>query len=181
VEPDWPIETERLVLRPYREDDLGGLHAIFSDVGVVRWLYYDVATLDDSKLRLARKISGRELTEDTGLAAAVELHDGTFVADVVLFYSEPAEHRSVELGYSCVPAHQGHGYVTEAARAIVDWAFASGLHRVYACLEPRNTASARVVEKLGMRKEALLVENEWVKGEWQSELVYAILDREWQR
>jgi RimJ/RimL family protein N-acetyltransferase len=46
-------------------------------------------------------------------------------------------------------------------------------------LEPRNTGSARVLEKLGMRREAHLVENEWVKGEWQSELVYAILAGEW--
>ena len=53
------------------------------------------------------------------------------------------------------------------------------LHRVVGRLEPRNTGSARVLEKLGMRREAHLVENEWVKGEWQSELVYAILAREW--
>ena len=52
------------------------------------------------------------------------------------------------------------------------------LHRVYGRLEARNTASARVLEKLGMRQEAHLVENEWVKGEWQSELVYALLARE---
>ena len=46
-------------------------------------------------------------------------------------------------------------------------------------LEPRNAPSAKVLERLGMRLEAHLVENEWVKGEWQSELVYAILEREW--
>jgi RimJ/RimL family protein N-acetyltransferase len=54
-----------------------------------------------------------------------------------------------------------------------------GLHRVAGRLEPRNVASARVLEKLGMRREALLIENEWVKGEWQSELVYGLLAREW--
>ena len=54
-----------------------------------------------------------------------------------------------------------------------------GLHRVIGRLEPRNVASARVLEKLGMRREALFVDNEMIKGEWQSEAVYAILDREW--
>ena len=54
-----------------------------------------------------------------------------------------------------------------------------GLHRVIGRLETRNVGSARVLEKLGMRREAHLVENEWVKGVWQSELVYAILAREW--
>jgi RimJ/RimL family protein N-acetyltransferase len=63
---------------------------------------------------------------------------------------------------------------------MIGWAFGTfGLHRVIGRTEARNTASARVLEKLGMRLEAHLVENEWVKGEWQSELVYAILDREW--
>jgi RimJ/RimL family protein N-acetyltransferase len=92
----------------------------------------------------------------------------------------PPEHGSVEVGFSFLPAHQGNGYATEAARALVDWAFGVGHHRVYGRLEVRNTASARVLEKLGMRREAHLVENEWIKGEWQSEFVYAILDREWQ-
>jgi RimJ/RimL family protein N-acetyltransferase len=181
VKPDWPIETERLVLRPYREDDFDALHATFSDEEVVRWLYEGPATPDDTRLRLARKIAGKELAEGSSLSAAAELRDGTYVADIALFYSTDVRHKSVELGFSCHPAHQGRGYVTEAARAIVDWAFASGMHRVYGRLEPRNTASARVLEKLGMRKEGVLVENEWVKGEWQSEAVYAILDREWQR
>jgi RimJ/RimL family protein N-acetyltransferase len=54
-----------------------------------------------------------------------------------------------------------------------------GLHRVIGRLEPRNRGSARVLEKLGMRREAHLVENEWVKGEWQSDLVFAMLAREW--
>jgi RimJ/RimL family protein N-acetyltransferase len=54
----------------------------------------------------------------------------------------------------------------------------AGFHRVIGRTEARNTASVRVLEKLGMRPEAHFVENEWVKGEWQSELVYAVLDRE---
>jgi L-amino acid N-acyltransferase YncA len=66
------------------------------------------------------------------------------------------------------------------ARALLAIAFEDyELHRVCGRLEPRNEASARVLEKLGMRREGLLVENEWVKGEWQSELIYALLAREW--
>jgi RimJ/RimL family protein N-acetyltransferase len=53
------------------------------------------------------------------------------------------------------------------------------MHRVIGRTGARNAASARVLEKLGMRLEAHFVENEWVKGEWQSELVYALLEREW--
>jgi RimJ/RimL family protein N-acetyltransferase len=63
---------------------------------------------------------------------------------------------------------------------MLDFAFDTvRLHRVVGRTEARNTGSARVLEKLGMRREAHLVENEWVKGEWQSEVVYAVLAREW--
>ena len=83
-------------------------------------------------------------------------------------------------GSSSTPQHQGHGYATEASAALVALAFETyDVHRVYGRLEARNLASARVLEKLGMRREAHLVENEWVKGEWQSELIYALLAHEW--
>ena len=179
MRPDWPLETERLVLRPYTDDDLESLHGLYSRPEVARWLYYEASTLDESRERLARKVAGNELKEHQGLSAAVELPDGTYVGDVVLFYGS-VEHKTVEIGFSFDPRHQGQGYATEAARAFLGWAFANGFHRVIGRLEPRNTASARVLEKLGMRLEAHLVENEWVKGEWQSELVYAMLEREWQ-
>lgn len=180
MSPDWPLETERLLLRPFEEGDFDALHALYADPEVARWLYYGPATPAESRRRLEKKIAGRELGEQSGLSAAVQLHDGTFVGDVSLFYGS-VEHRGLELGFSFDPRHQGHGYATEAARAMVDWAFSAGFHRVFGRLEPRNVASARVLEKLGMRKEAHLVENEWIKGEWQSEAVYAILEREWQR
>ena len=77
-------------------------------------------------------------------------------------------------------AQQGRGYATEGGRAILRLAFEDlGMHRVIARLEARNEASAVACERLGMRREAHHVENEWIKGEWQSELIYAILEREW--
>jgi RimJ/RimL family protein N-acetyltransferase len=91
-----------------------------------------------------------------------------------------AEHRQGEVGYILHPAHERRGYATEGARAMLALGFDGlGLHRIYGRIDARNAASARVLERLGMRREAHLVENEWVKGEWQSELVYAILAREW--
>jgi RimJ/RimL family protein N-acetyltransferase len=88
--------------------------------------------------------------------------------------------KTAEIGFIFDPRHQGKGFATEAARALLDWAFGSAeVHRVIGRTEVRNTASARVLEKLGMRLEGHFVENEWVKNEWQSELVYAILAREW--
>jgi RimJ/RimL family protein N-acetyltransferase len=109
----------------------------------------------------------------------VELRDSGEIVGHVTNSIDP-EHRQAEIGFMFDPAHQGRGYATEASRALVAHAFEHyGVHRVYGRLEPRNEASARVLEKLGMRREAHLIENEWVKGEWQSEAVYALLARQW--
>jgi RimJ/RimL family protein N-acetyltransferase len=102
--------------------------------------------------------------------------DGALVGDCVLGWMS-AQHLQGEIGFVVHPSHQGHGYATEASSELLRIAFAElGLHRVVGRAEARNVASARVLEKLGMRREAHLVENEYVKAEWQSELVYAILD-----
>ena len=169
------------MLRPFESGDLQAFHAIQSDERVVRWLYNDVRTLEETRDLLERKIAGAALHgEGEWLSAAVTLGaTGELVGDVSLLWaSEP--HRQGELGFVFHPAHHGKGYATEASRPILAFAFETlDLHRVAGRLEPRNLASGRVLEKLGMRREAHLVENEWVKGGWQSELVYALLDHEW--
>lgn len=175
--------TQRLVLRALRGDDVGPIHETLSDPGVVRYLYDEALTLDEARARLGRKLAQTALRDEGDtLAVAAECRaTGAFVGDLVLHWvSRP--HSTAEIGYVMHPAHAGRGYATEAAQALLAVAFEEvGFHRVIGRLEARNVASARVLEKLGMRLEAHLVENEWVKGEWQSELVYAILDREYGR
>ena len=175
------IETERLLLRPLREDDFETLYSYESHPDVVRWLYWGVRSEDEVRERLRKKIGSTAIEHegDALFLAAVERTSGQMVGDLMLeFLSE--EHRTAELGYIIHPDHQGLGYATEAGRAMLRIAFEDlKLHRVIGRTEARNVGSARVLEKLGMRLEAHLVENEWVKGEWQSELDFAILDREW--
>jgi RimJ/RimL family protein N-acetyltransferase len=118
--------------------------------------------------------------EGQWISCAMTLRDsGELVGDLALRWVS-SEHRCGELGFVVHPVHQGHGYATEAAAALLPFCFDTmGLHRVIGRAEARNAGSARVLEKLGMRREAHLVENEYVKGEWQSELVYALLEHEW--
>jgi RimJ/RimL family protein N-acetyltransferase len=170
-----------LLLRPFEEGDLQAVYEMQSDEEVVRYLYYDTRSLDEVRPSLARKIAGVAVSgEGDGLAAAAVLRDtGELVADISLWLASEG-HAQGELGFVVHPAHQRKGYATEASRPILDFAFSTmGLHRVIGRLEARNIASARVMEKLGMRREAHLIENEWVKDEWQSELVYAMLARDW--
>jgi RimJ/RimL family protein N-acetyltransferase len=180
VSPDWPLETDRLTLRPFVEDDFAALHAMRSDPQVALYLYGEPTSEEETRTLLESKIASPAWSKegDWLSVAAVERASGETVGDLSFHWVSERD-KTAEIGFTFDPRHQGKGFATEAARAILDWAFTSGFHRVIGRTEARNTASARVLEKLGMRLEAHLVENEWVKGEWQSELDYAILDREW--
>jgi RimJ/RimL family protein N-acetyltransferase len=88
--------------------------------------------------------------------------------------------RQGEIGWVFHPEYHGRGYATEAARELVQMALDDlGMHRVWAQLDPRNLASARVCERLGMRQEAHLREESWFKGQWGDLAIYAILQTEW--
>ncbi len=180
ISPRLPIETPRLRLRPLRSGDLAALHAIQAREDVCRWLYWGPRTREEVREALEHHIAGlRERPEDGVVLAVEPVATGELVGRVNLSLGPP-EQRQGEIGFLMHPDHQGHGYATEAAAAMLALAFETyGLHRVVGRLEARNVASARVLEKLGMRREAHLIENEWIKDEWQSELVYAVLAREW--
>jgi RimJ/RimL family protein N-acetyltransferase len=181
LSPDLPIHTERLELRWYRPDDFDALYAIVSRPDVNRFLYTEPRDAEETAELLARKIGKTEfLEEDDWLSVAVCLREtGELVGDTLLHWVSE-KHRTGEIGFMFHPDHHGRGYATESARPLIDWGFeVCGFHRIIGRLDARNFASARVLEKLGMRREALMIENEWVKGEWQSGMDYAILEREW--
>jgi RimJ/RimL family protein N-acetyltransferase len=180
MSPHWPLETERLTLRPFVEADFPEFAAMQADPALARWLYDEARVGAEARAHFERKLAGRALEreDDWMSCAVVERATGALVGDVSLHWVS-REHRTGEIGFIFARGHHGKGYATEAAHALVHWAFTADFHRVIGRTEARNAASARVLEKLGMRREALFVENEWVKGEWQSELVYAILAREW--
>jgi len=112
------------------------------------------------------------------LRPRVEL-DGQVIGDLLVRGGQVAD-RQAEIGWALHPDFQGHGYATEAARELINLSFTDlRMHRVWAQLDPRNTASAKLCERLGMVREAQLRESRWAKGEWTDSAVYAILRSEW--
>ncbi len=148
---------------------------------VARYLYWSPRTLDEVRPALYRKTQETFLEgEGQGLSLAVVLREtGALLGDVSMTLRS-REHRTGEVGYVFHPDCGGKGYATEAAEVMLRLGFEeAGLHRIIGRLDGRNTKSARLLERLGMRREAHFVQNEFVKGEWADEVVYAILDHEW--
>ncbi len=181
LRPSFPLLTERLLLRPFSLADLDAYARYQSQEGVVRYLYWGVRTREEIAEALRRRTELTEICRERDvLALAVERRDAPgLIGDVILAWTSAAN-RTGEVGFVFDPAHQGRGYATEAAREMLRLGFEDlGLKRIVGRLDARNDASARTLERLGMRREAHFVENEWVKEEWTSEVVYAILDHEW--
>lgn len=179
--PAYPIETERLLVRPYTDDDFDALYAMHSRADVTRYVPWKTRDAEATRRALQRKVEHTALADGgdaIGLAVVLR-EEGSVIGDLSLMWIS-REHADGEIGFLFHPDHQGRGYALEASRVLLELGFRElGLHRLTGRVDARNAPSIRLMEKLGMRREAHLVENEWVKGEWQSERVYALLEHEW--
>jgi RimJ/RimL family protein N-acetyltransferase len=183
LRPTYPLRTNRLLLRPYTDDDLAALFEIERLSETARYLYNEPLTLDATRPVLERRKAMTSIDDEhDDLLLALTLADSDAVIGHVNLERTSRDHRQGEIGYVLHPEHQGQGYASEAAALMLRLGFEElGLHRIVGRLDARNEPSARVLERLGMRREAHLHENEFVKGEWVDELVYAILADEWRR
>jgi RimJ/RimL family protein N-acetyltransferase len=180
--PAYPIQTERLLLRPLTPDDIEAVHAYQSLEEVCAYLPYEPRTREEVEKRLEDADYTRTELDAEGqvlILGIVPKATGRVVGDALLFWHSE-RHRSGEVGYELHPDHWGKGYSVEASRAVLRLAFDDlGLHRMTGRIDALNKPSAAVLRKLGMRREAVLIENEWGRGGWSDEVDFAILDREW--
>jgi RimJ/RimL family protein N-acetyltransferase len=179
---DIVVDTGRLRLRRYQDSDFEAMAGMHARPDVARFLPWEVRDRRASREAFERHLDTRLDVEGDGVTlAAIEKGSGAFVGESVLFLRS-VQHRTGEVGYIVHPDFTGRGYATEGARAMLRIGFEQvKLHRVVGRLDARNEPSARVLAKLGMRKEAHFVRNEELKGEWTDEVVYALLAEEWMR
>jgi RimJ/RimL family protein N-acetyltransferase len=175
-----PLSTPRLLLREFEEDDWRATHPYESDPDVVRYQSHGVRTPEESRDYILRVMAlARETPRRVYDLAVVLREDHRLIGRCGMHVNNP-ELNEATLWYVLDRSQWRKGYISEAVRALVDFGFETlGLHRVWADCDPRNPASFRVMEKLGMRKEAHFRENVFIKGEWCDSLIYAVLDHEW--
>jgi len=174
------LATDRLILREFVEDDWRVLHAIESIPDVVRYLPHEPRTEDAARDYVQGiMVSAREVPRTVIDLAITVRGEGAMIGRCGMGCRD-GDVRIAYLWFVIDPVHAGKGYVTEAATALLAHAFEDlKRHRVFGECDPRNASSARVMEKLGMRREAEHLEDVWIKGEWCSTWVYALLDYEW--
>jgi RimJ/RimL family protein N-acetyltransferase len=176
-----PIETDRLTLRRYLETDYDDLLKLQSSPDVTRFLLYDPKTPEQVRESLAGRMADVPMdTDGQALTTAVILREtGQHVGEVTLFLNS-VEHRTGEIGFVFHSDFHGRGFAAEASIELLRLGFEElGLNRIIGRLDARNTGSANLLKRLGLRQEAHFVRNEFLKGEWTDELVFALLADEW--
>ncbi|WP_327077474.1 GNAT family N-acetyltransferase [Janibacter sp. Soil728] len=170
-----PIRTERLTLRAHSEDDLESLLEYESLPEVARYLPFHPWTRETGREHLAKRLLRLGLDTPARSLGLVVEREGRVIGDVVLWVTDETGAKG-EMGWAFRPDVAGQGFATEAAAAVLEIGFARyGMHRIIAQMDARNTASARVAERLGMQLEATPRLDYWSKGEWTDSLVYAAL------
>jgi RimJ/RimL family protein N-acetyltransferase len=174
------ITTARLVLREFVPGDWPEVLAFQRDPRYLR--YYAWTDRSEAEVRefVQMFVSQQAERPRRRFQLAITLPDsGRLIGDCGI-RRKPGNEWEADIGYELSPEHWGRGYATEATRALVDFGFRElGLRRISSWCIAGNAASARVLERLGLRQEGRLRENEYFKGRWWDTLLYGLLESEW--
>jgi RimJ/RimL family protein N-acetyltransferase len=171
------ILTPRLSIGRLENADLESFVAYRNLPEVARWQTWTDYPLERGQAFFAELETIVPFTPNTPYNLAVRL-ENRLIGD--LYCKLDSAGQQAEIGYSFAPAFQGQGYATEAMRGLLGHLFGVlRLHRVYAITDPRNTASIKLLERVGFRLEGQMLESLWFKGEWADDLYFAILRREY--
>ena len=175
------LRTDRLLLRPFEESDLDSFAAYRSDPEIARYQSWTTPyTLDQAAAFLEKMRNAQAGSPGTWFQLAVERQSQPGLIGDCAFQVHAEETRHAQIGCTFSRLHQRQGYATEAVGRLLDYLFGElHLHRVTATCDVENVASIRLLERIGMRREAHFVENVWFKGSWGSEYCYALLYRDW--
>ena len=169
------LTASRVILRCLTEQDVPALFAIFSDPAVVRyWSHEPFTGMDAAEALLAdiHRLAGEGTLYEWGVALSATDE----VIGTCTLASIDRRHRRAEIGFALAAGAWGHGYAKEAVARLIDHAFgALDLHRLEADVDPRNTASLRLLERLGFVREGYLRERYHVNGEVQDSVLLGLL------
>ncbi|MCC6146685.1 MAG: GNAT family N-acetyltransferase [Anaerolineaceae bacterium] len=175
-----PIYTKRLIIRPLLMSDLNAVLAI---TGIPETYHYipEIPMNERDARSLIERGQNYPEYDDIPADVAVEFIETGELVGLLSFSKISNRFRVMEIGWMVQEVYRGRGYASEAARALINYGFTTlGMHRIIATCDPRNISSVRIMEKLGMRREAEFIDSVVLgDGEWHDEYLYAITEKEW--
>lgn len=174
------LQTERLILRDFREEDWRDAHEYRSDAETVKYMPFGPNTEEETKdfinLVLGNQKAQPRISYNFAL---INKKDKKLIGSCRIKINN-VEYKEGEIDYIINRRYWNQGYMTEAACSVLSFSFEKlGLHRIIASCDPENTGSYRVMEKIGMQREGHLRQEKMFKGVWRDFLLYSILENEW--
>jgi RimJ/RimL family protein N-acetyltransferase len=180
---ELPIETERLVLRRFKPEDLDAVAIYQSLPEIQRYFDWKVRDRAECKSVLDIMCSQKSLQRpgDSVALAVVKADDDTVIGQACVKWTD-ATASQAELRFAMNPAYRKQGFCSEMIKAMLDLGFDHfNFHRIFVRCSGKSHSTARLLKSIGFRLEAHYREHALFQGEWDEELHFAILDREWHR
>ncbi len=178
--PRLPLSTDRLILREFVSGDFPDYAVYHSLPEVYRYLYAAPPMGDALQEQFSRLLDAPFDHDGDVYRLAVERKDDHALMGEVLLKLANIDALQGEVGYIFNPAFAGNGYASEAVATMINTGFSSfGFHRIFARLDAANAGSVGVVKRLGLRREAHLIQNDRFRDVWGDEYIYAVLATEW--
>jgi RimJ/RimL family protein N-acetyltransferase len=175
------LETNRLLLRSFQESDLQVFMAYRSDPAIAKYQGWEAPYNEATAAAFVQEMKRKQpAIPGEWYQIAIELKSSHEMIGDCAFHILAEDARQAEIGFTLSRSYQGKGYATEAVLRLLDYLFREvGLHRVRAICDAENLASAKLLERVGMRREGHFIKNIWFKGKWGSEYWYGLLKEEW--
>jgi len=173
----FELRTKRLTLKPIRMADLSAIYENAKQETVALNAGFPLPkSILETRAYVKTHIAAWKLTHPPILTFSMFTKKGEWIGGINLRWAHPGVG---ELGYSVHPPHWGNGYAPEASRKLSDWGFRQGAHRIQATCWVGNKRSARVLKKIGMKREGIL-RDYFRRGDWvRSEYMWAMTRSDW--
>ena len=171
------IESKRTLLRPIAESDKEAVFAYRSDAETNKYQGWIPKSLDEVKDFISRNPAKFNQADTWFQLVIIDQESDRLIGDVGIHF---IDEQQVEIGCTLAKDIQGKGFATEALQAVINYLFKKlNKHRIIGSIDPLNTNSIGLLERLGFRKEAHFKQSLLINGEWVDDIIYAILKREW--
>lgn len=175
------LETERLIIKPITIGDKDEIFEYRRDTETNKYQGWIPETIEDVEVFIGNTSKQINVPETWFQFVIVDKETQKIVGDLGIHFIDP-ENEQAEIGCTLNKDYQNKGFATESVRKVIDYLFKElNKHRIIASIDPENKNSIRLVERIGFRKEAHFVESLFINGKWVDDLIYALIEKDWDK